>query len=97
LDRVIKIASDYGFEYNKIRITSAKTRWWSCSSKKNLNFSFYLIGAPKKVIDYVIVHELAHLSEMNHSKKFWRVVEIIMPKYKKHKKWLKDNWNSLIF
>jgi predicted metal-dependent hydrolase len=95
--RVAKIAEKNEFKYNNIRITSAKTRWGSCSSRKNLNFSFFLIGAPKQTIDYVIVHELAHLREMNHSKNFWQIVENIMPDYKEHKKWLKENGNKLLF
>jgi len=95
--RVAKIAEENGFKYNNIRITSAKTRWGSCSSRKNLNFSFYLIWAPKQTIDYVIVHELAHLREMNHSKNFWNIVENIMPDYKEHKKWLREHGNKLLF
>lgn len=95
--RVLAIAGENWFQFNNIKITSAKSRWGSCTSKKNLNFSFYLIWAPKEVIDYVIIHELSHLREMNHSKKFWNIVEWIMPDYKSHVKWLKINGNKLIF
>lgn len=94
-DRVEYLASKYGFKYNKIKITSAKTRWWSCTSQKNLNFTFYLMWAPKEVIDYVIIHELSHLKEMNHSKKFWDIVYSMMPDYKIHIKWLNTNWYKL--
>ena len=95
--RVLEIALQNWFKYNNIRITSARTRWWSCTSQNNLNFSFYLIWSPEKVIDYVIIHELAHLKQMNHSKKFRTIVENIMPDYKKYKKWLRENGNKLLF
>ena len=91
IKRVEQIGLKNNFNYKNIKITSAKTRWGSCTSKKNLNFSYRLILVPMKIIDYVIVHELCHLREMNHSKKFWREVGQIMPDYKKHDKWLKDN------
>ncbi len=84
-----------GLKYNKIRINSAKTRWGSCSHDNNLNFSWRLIMAPVGVIDYVVVHELAHIAEKNHSKKFWQKVESIFPDYKKYKKWLKDHGHLL--
>jgi predicted metal-dependent hydrolase len=74
-----------------IRITSAQTRWGSCSGENNLAFSFRLIMAPRRVIDYVIVHELMHIKEKNHSAKFWKLMEISMPEYKTQRKWLKDN------
>ncbi len=97
INRVEEIAEENWFKYNNIRITSAKTRWWSCTSKKNLNFSYYLIWASREVIDYVIIHELAHLREMNHSRAFRNIVESIMPDYKIYRKWLKDHGNTLIF
>ncbi len=90
--RVEKISKKFWLKYNKIRITSAKTRWGSCSSKKNLNFSYRLILTPKKVIDYVIIHELTHLKHMNHSKDFWLTVKFMMNDYKKYDKWLKVEW-----
>jgi predicted metal-dependent hydrolase len=101
-ERLPEIAQKYKLEYNGVRISSARTRWWSCSSKRNLNFSYRLIMAPLKVIDYVIVHELAHLKEMNHSKKFRLEVENMMKwlypwDYKVHKKWLNDHWDKLHF
>jgi predicted metal-dependent hydrolase len=76
--RIIFISEKYNLKYNKLKITSAKTRWGSCTSQKNINFSYRLIMAPLKTIDYVIVHELSHLKEMNHSKKFWDIVEEMM-------------------
>ncbi len=79
-----------------IRITSAESRWGSCSGDNNLAFSFRLIMAPPAVIDYVIVHELAHIKEKNHSPKFWQRVEAVMPEYRKHRRWLRDNHHKFI-
>ncbi len=91
-NRVEEIARDFWLRYNKIKITSAKTRWGSCTSKRNLNFTYRLILTPKDVIDYVIIHELAHLKHMNHSESFWKKVWEMMPNYKKYEKWLKIEW-----
>lgn len=93
--RVKVFAEKYGFSYNSVKITSAKTRWGSCTSKRNLNFTYRLILAPQKVIDYVIVHELCHLRQMNHSKKFWDEVAAIMPDYKVQEHWLKEHGASI--
>lgn len=75
---------------NAIKINSAKTRWGSCSNKKSLNFSWRLIMASDDVIDYVVVHELAHILQLNHSKKFWSIVESVLPDYKLRQKRLKE-------
>ncbi len=80
--RAQEYSEEFNFEYNRIAIKDTKTRWGSCSSKKNLNFNWRLVFTPLECIDYVIVHELAHTKEMNHSKKFWYIVESIMPNYK---------------
>lgn len=77
--------------FNRITIREQKTRWGSCSSKQNLNFNWKLILAPPEILDYVVVHELCHLKEMNHSPAFWHEVEQILPDYPQRKKWLKDN------
>jgi predicted metal-dependent hydrolase len=90
--RCNQLAEKYGFSHKWIRITSASTRWGSCSSKKTLNFSYRLIMAPKSSIDYVIVHELCHLRQMNHSSKFWSEVAAIMPDYKVYEGHLKKEW-----
>ena len=79
-----------------IRITSAQTRWGSCSPDNNLAFSFRLIMAPVPVIDYVIIHELMHIKEKNHSAQFWKLIEKVMPEYKLHRRWLKENGNKFI-
>jgi len=89
--RVKELALKYNFSYNKIRITNARTRWGSCSSRKNLNLSWRLIMAPEVVLDYVILHELSHLREQNHGKEFWFLVEKMCPSYKEQKRWLKNN------
>lgn len=94
-ERVEYFAKKFDKKYNKIKITSAKTRWGSCTSQKNLNFSYRLIQADSKAIDYVIVHELAHLKYMNHSKQFWNHVEEMMSDYKQWDKWLKREGRKL--
>ncbi len=89
-------ASLMGVTYNRIAIKSQKTRWGSCSSKRNLNFNCLLMLCPEKVQDYVVIHELCHLIEMNHSKRFWNLVENMMPDYNVQRKWLKENGSLLI-
>jgi predicted metal-dependent hydrolase len=74
-----------------------QSNWGSCSSKRNINLSSRLLFAPEKVLDYVIVHELSHLKEMNHSKKFWDIVASVMPDYKKMETWLSKNGDKLKF
>jgi len=90
-ERVSLYAHKERFRFKSIRISSAHTRWGSCGSHGNLNFNWRLLMAPLSVIDYVVVHELAHLVHKNHSKKFWDYVEILMPGYIKEKQWLKDH------
>jgi len=84
-----------GLRYNRIKITNALKTWGSCSHQGNLNFTWRLIMAPLNVVDYVVVHELIHLDEKNHSRTFWEKVEILMPGYKEHKEWLKKNGHIL--
>ena len=81
--KVAYYANIMGIKYGRITITSAKTRFGSCSSKGNLAFSYRLMLYPDEAIDYVVVHELAHLFEMNHSKAFYSIVENVLPDYKK--------------
>ena len=84
-----------GISYGRIAIREQKTRWGSCSSKGNLNFNWRLILAPEEVLDYVVVHELAHRREMNHSRAFYAVVESVLPDYRRARKWLKENGHTL--
>lgn len=94
-DRVEEYREIIGVEYNSIRIKDTKSRWGSCSSKGNLNFSYRIVMAPKAVMDYVIIHELCHLKHMNHSKEFWATVGQYMPDYEKQKEWLRVNGAKL--
>lgn len=80
-----------GLEYYSFRLSNAKKRWGSCSSNKKINLNWKLIIMPEDVIDYVIVHELAHTRELNHSKKFWDIVKHLFPDYKNSIKWLREN------
>ena len=93
--KVAYYASRMGVSYGRIAIRDQKTRWGSCSSDGNLNFNWRLIVAPAGVLDYIVVHELAHRKEMNHSRAFWAVVEAEMPDYKKYRDWLKENGRML--
>lgn len=89
--RVAYFAEKMGVSYGRITIRNQKTRWGSCSSKGNLNFNCMLMMTPPEVRDYVVVHELCHIKEMNHSPKFWAEVEKVLPDYPRQKKWLKEH------
>ena len=95
-EKVRHYASLIGVDYGRITIRNQKSRWGSCSGKGNLNFNCLLMLCPDEVIDSVVVHELCHRKEMNHSAKFWAQVERVIPDWKQRRKWLKDNGNSLI-
>ena len=80
-----------GYVPSSIRISDARRRWGSCTNAGRLNFSWRLIQAPLEIVDYVIVHELVHISQPDHSKKFWDQIRKIMPDYEQHRNWLKDH------
>ena len=90
-ERVNWYANITGLKYESIKVTNAKKRWGSCSSKGRLCFNWRLILSPLNILDYVVVHELAHLEERNHSSRFWNKVKEIMPDHKQKYKWLKEN------
>ena len=94
-ERADKLSARLGLTYNRISIRGQKTRWGSCSHKGNLSFNWKLIMAPEPVIDYVVIHEIAHLKEMNHTKRFWELVAEYCPRWREHRKWLKDHGMEL--
>jgi predicted metal-dependent hydrolase len=95
-ERIKILSTLMNVKYTKIKIKDNSTRWGSCSSKGNLNFSLYLVAFPMSVIDYVIIHELAHLKEFNHSKKFWEIVMNMDHDYKEKISYLKKYGNLVI-
>ncbi len=95
-ERITILSTLMNVRYNKIKIKDNSSRWGSCSSKGNLNFSLYLVAFPMDIIDYVIIHELAHLKEFNHSKKFWEIVMKMDQNYKQKICYLKKYGNFVI-
>ncbi|MGD9641359.1 MAG: M48 family metallopeptidase [Elusimicrobiales bacterium] len=85
-----------GVKYNRIAIKGQRSLWGSCSRRGNLNFNWRLAAAPPEALDYVVVHELCHLREMNHSPRFWAHVASACPDYKTHRRWLRDNTADLM-
>lgn len=94
--RVAEYAARMGVTYGRITIRNQATRWGSCSAQGNLNFNCLLMLVPEDVLDYVIIHELAHRKQMNHSAAFWAEVEAACPNYKALRAWLKTNGASLM-
>jgi len=92
---VQQFAHTCGFRYQSVRITSARTRWGSCSRKNALSFPWRLVMAPREMIDYVVVHELAHTVEKNHSPSFWTLVERFIPDYRHRQAWFRLNGRLL--
>lgn len=89
--KAANFASILHVTYNRITIRNQQTRWGSCSAKGNLNFNCLLMLTPDEIVDYIVVHELCHRLEMNHSKRFWTLVASVIPDYKRREKWLKEN------
>lgn len=96
IHRTESLSQSAGLTYRRVKISNAAKRWGSCSHNGNLNLSWRLIMSPLLVIDYVIVHELAHLTVKNHSRTFWNRVRVLFPGYEQHKKWLKKNGHGLM-
>lgn len=94
--RVARFAALVGVTYGRITIRAQKSRWGSCSGKGNLNFNCLLMLCPEDVRDYVVVHELCHRKELNHSPRFWAEVEKVLPRYRVQRKWLKENGGVII-
>lgn len=93
--RLNEYAPGIGVEFGRVAIRDQKSRWGSCSAKKNLNFNWKLIMAPEEALTYVVIHELCHLIEFNHSPRFWNLVRARMPEYEYWKKWLKAHGGEL--
>jgi len=89
--RLEQLARLNGFKFKKFRLSSARTRWGSCSARGTISLSWRLIMAPPEIIDYVILHELVHLKEKNHSRAFWNLLSRYVPDYRIKRRWLKDN------
>lgn len=87
----------FGFRYGRVSIKDQKSRWGSCSTKGNLNFNWRLLLAPSDVLDYVVVHELAHLKIQNHSPQFWALVATACPEFRVHRRWLRQHGHELRF
>jgi len=85
-----------GIDSFRLIIRDQKTRWGSCSSRRNISFNFRIGLAPKEVMDYVVLHELIHLRVMNHSRSFWELIARHCPEHKEYEKWLKNNGHSLM-
>ena len=95
-DKVIKYSEIIRVSPREIKVKNYKSRWGSCDKKGRLTFNWHLIKAPHSIVDYVVIHELCHMVQSNHSPKFWHEVEKYDPSYKDHKKWLKENGTLLI-
>lgn len=93
---VTRYAKEMNITYNKVFVKKQKTRWGSCSSRGNINLNCLIILVPSYVKKYVIVHELAHRKEMNHSERFWKIVASMIPNYQKAMMWLKRNGDFVI-
>lgn len=87
--RLVHLAAEFGYTYNKVSVRGAKTRWGSCSMKKNISLNWRLMKAPPHIIDYVILHELAHTKIFDHSKAFWSKLAETCPDYQGARTWLK--------
>jgi predicted metal-dependent hydrolase len=95
ITRTAQLAEKMNTAYGRVTMREQSSRWGSCSSAGNLNFNWRLVHATPKIIDYVIIHELAHRTHMDHSKRFWDLVALYDPDYQLHRGWLKRQGHSL--
>ena len=95
-ERVIELAAKMGLSPSAVKVGSATSHWGSCSKKGSLNFSWFCIMASPEAIDYIIIHELCHMREFNHSARFWAEVSIYCPEYKRHREYLKSLWRDIM-
>ena len=93
--RCQELATQFNFSFTRLRLNNAKTNWGSCSIRGSINLNWRLLHCPPEVIDYIIIHELSHLREMNHSPRFWALVKKLSPDYQRHKNWLRQNSNKI--
>jgi predicted metal-dependent hydrolase len=93
--KCLRFSRIMGLRHGEIKINNAKTRWGSCNRRGDINFTYRLLFAPEELIDYVVVHELAHLKEMNHSPRFWTVVEQTLPDFRVRRKRLREFENQI--
>ena len=96
-ERAHELAQRHGFHFNQLRVKNQKTRWGSCSAKRNLNFNLRLMMTPPPAIDYVIMHELCHLRYLNHGRDFWQLLRELCPDVDRWRQWFKRNGRSLVF
>lgn len=96
-ERIQHYSERMGVEPRQLELRNQRTRWASCSPNQTLSFNWRLVMAPPNVIDYIVVHELAHLQEQNHTNRFWHIVSQYDPNYQAHAEWLKENSPKLIF
>jgi len=95
--RIDYYSNKMGVNPEKLELRNQRTRWASCSPQQTLSFNWRLVMAPDDVIDYVVVHELSHLREQNHTRRFWAIVQEFDPDYEEHTEWLTENSSQLIF
>jgi len=95
-ERVADLAARFGVSYSRVFVRNQRTRWGSCSTRRNINLNWRLILMPDEVINYIVIHELTHLEELNHSKRFWELVGIRCPNYRQYKTWLRRNSPALM-
>ena len=94
--RLSIFAEQMGVTYRRVTIRNQRTRWGSCSSKGGINLNCLLMLCPREIQDYVMVHELAHRREMNHSARFWAIVEGVIPDYRERRRWLREHGDAII-